>query len=203
MTNKFRKHLPTNTCTKLYNNYRDYKAPLTKDFFSKCGYCNDHDSWAGGRRGMQIDHFAPKKKFAHLINDYSNLIYACFYCNNNKSDDWVTENATQSICSNGITGYIHPRLATYDKAFTRDESGKIIPQNEVAVYMYTKLALGLKRHALIFLLEKLNDLWLKLHNTMENDNLDLNLKKKLNERKNELANEFLEYFNEYRKTLND
>jgi uncharacterized protein (TIGR02646 family) len=200
----FREKCPTNTCKKKYKNYRTYKTPwLETDYYQRCGYCNGHDSWSGGRRGMQIDHFAPKKKFPKLETEYDNLVYSCFYCNNNKSDDWVTNDASRPICAKGLTGYIHPRNTTYDAAFKRSLNGKILPQNDVAKYMFTELCLGMKRHELIFKLEQLEKMWIEIHNTIGLGGLDEPTVERLTQRKMELADRFLQYFVKYKQDLNN
>jgi hypothetical protein len=202
----FRVSVPTDTCTKTYADYRSYKIPwLKRDYFERCGYCNDHDAWSMGRRGMQIDHFVPKTKFAAQfdVHHYSNLVYSCFYCNNNKSDDWVTSDPLQPIGPGGETGYIHPRDQNYDLAFTRSADGSIIPQNHVGQYMFTVLCLGLKRHRLIYHLEKL----LVLYNNLKAEIDDLNTstadRRLLKEKLKEIAVEFVDYYQDFRVTLNN
>lgn len=198
----FRTHHPDNTCVKVCQNYREYKDPwLIRDFKNRCGYCNDHDVWASGRRGMQIDHFAPKKKFPLQKNIYTNLVYSCFYCNNHKSDDWVTDAYDRPVCINSITGYIHPRDINYAVAFQRTGSGKITPISDVAKYMFTKLCLGLKRHELIFILEELNELWNQLNHLIIDDTIDEEKRKILRDRKRSVSDKFMEYFQQYRRTL--
>lgn len=202
----FRINVPTDTCTKTYADYRSYKIPwLKQDYFERCGYCNDHDAWSNGRRGMQIDHFVPKMKFAALfdVHHYSNLVYSCFYCNNNKSDDWATTDPFQAIGPDGKRGYIHPRDPNYDLAFKRSMDGSIVPQNDVGQYMYKVLCLGLKRHRLIFHLEKL----LVIYNELKAEIADLNTstadRKLLKEKLQEIAVEFVDYYQYFRITLNN
>lgn len=198
----FRIEVPSNTCHKTFKNYRSYKVPwLVQDFFNRCGYCNDHDSWAGGRIGMQIDHFAPKKKFPLQENVYGNLIYSCFYCNNNKSDDWVTDSYDKPVCINNITGYIHPRDVNYSVAFQRNDFGKIVPMSDVAKYMFTQLCLGLKRHQLIFILEQLYGLWNELEDLVIDEGIDKEKRNILDKRKKEIADKFVKYLHDYRATL--
>lgn len=200
----FRDKCPTNTCTKTFSNYRSYKFPwLRNDYHERCGYCNDHDSWSGGRRGMQIDHFAPKKKFRALENIYDNLVYSCFYCNNSKSDDWVTKKPNQPISRLGTTGYIHPRETNYDSAFKRDNKGNIQPQSDVARYMYKELCLGLKRHSLIFRLELLEKLWVEAKSAIQGGNLDAKTLTRLNDKKRDLADRFMDLLQEYKTELNN
>ena len=201
---KFRKHHPTNTCSKVYRNYRSYKDPwLINDFFNRCGYCNDHDTWAGGKRGMQIDHFAPKKKFPEQENVYDNLVYACFYCNNHKSDDWVTDAYNKPVSVDKKKGYIHPRNEEFAVVFNRDEYGKINPLTDIADYMFKQLCLGLKRHELIYMLEELHDLWKALEEVTVDESLDQEEAELILEHQRKLSHEFMKFFEQYRNTLNN
>jgi len=92
----FRNAIPKRTCSKKYKSYHSYKSYLREDFSKRCGYCNDLDVLCGGRRGFQIDHFRPQKKFEHLKINYDNLIYSCPYCNRAKSDDWPSNSEHES-----------------------------------------------------------------------------------------------------------
>ena len=201
----FRASIPTDTCTKTYADYKSYKSFLKIDFFERCGYCNDHDAWSNGRRGMQIDHFVPKTKFAAAFNvhHYSNLVYSCFYCNNNKSDNWVTADPLQAIGPDGKSGFIHPRNKDYDDAFKRSNDGSIIPQNDVGQYMFTVLCLGLKRHRLIYHLENLLDLISNLKEEIANLNTSTADRVLLKEKLSEIAVEFVDYYQDFRVTLNN
>ncbi|EIM35490.1 hypothetical protein PGS1_14166, partial [Enterobacter cloacae subsp. cloacae GS1] len=103
---------------------------------------------------FHIDHFAPKSKFKHLENEYSNLVYSCPTCNIAKSNDWCGPTENERIFNN--VGYIEPCDEVYATSFYRDSSGKIKYQegNLAAKYMYHKLKFGLKRHE-IFLARRL------------------------------------------------
>ena len=152
---------------------------------------------------MQIDHFAPQKKFPKQECVYKNLVYSCFYCNNHKSDDWVTEHHNQPIDSNNLTGYIHPRDAEYLKAFTRGDDGKIIAQTDVAKYMYRQLCLGLRRHELIHTLEELFDLREQLNQLAIDPSIPKEKRDILIEQRKEVSDKFMDYLSQYRKTLNN
>ncbi|PZF72616.1 HNH endonuclease [Taibaiella soli] len=199
---QFRILTPGNSCNVIRANYRDYKRPwLVNDFSQKCGYCGDHDMWAGGWRGMQIDHFAPKKKFPDLKSTYSNLVYSCFYCNNNKSDDWVTNSPDPSISEDNSRGYIHPRLELYNEIFERDVSGKIIALTDVAKYMHKQLCLGLARHRMIFVLEELYNLWRELNQIVLSEEIDEDKRMQFEENKSNISKKFMEYFSHYRSVV--
>lgn len=154
--NKFREETPKRTCTKQYKSYRSYKKYLRDDFNEKCGYCDDSDRLVGGRRVYHIDHFAPHSKFKEKLTDYDNLIYSCSYCNLAKSDDWISDSPDVSVLNN--EGYIDPCSASYDEQFSRDSNGNICPETEIGRYMYENMNLFLKRHSLIWSLERLKGL---------------------------------------------
>jgi hypothetical protein len=197
MAYPFRDHSPVKTCTKVFSNYRKYKDFLAVDYFSKCGYCNDDHVWFNGMRGMQIDHFAPVSKFKHLEHEYDNLVYSCFYCNNNKSDDWVTSNAAQPQTEDGKKGYVHPRTLEYDDLFLREEDGSLVPQTEIAEYIYVNLCLGLERHGLLFWLGKLFRSYSETVKLLEQDDIDSNDKEHLQLLKTDLSVKFMEFFSRY------
>lgn len=80
--------------SKSYKNYRMYKRYLRIDFGFKCVYCHRHENAYNSYREFEIDHLRPKSSpsFAHLVNDYSNLVYSCPDCNNMKGDSWPSDN---------------------------------------------------------------------------------------------------------------
>lgn len=155
MSNKIliREKIPMRTCLKKYQNYRSYKRYLSKDFNNRCGYCSDFDGWIGGEDTYHIDHFAPKSKFPHLENEYSNLVYACSFCNRFKSDDWPSNDHTVNILND--KGFIDPCNHEYEEYFERDVYGNIVPNNHVAIYMHKKMQLFLARHRIIWNLTRI------------------------------------------------
>lgn len=150
---KIRRQVPRRTCETIYVSYRSYKPYLRDDFNKRCGYCDADDYYSGGVRSYQIDHFAPKKLFPEKETEYANLVYSCFYCNNGKSDTWVTKTSATSI-ENG-KGFIDPCLNEYDDHLERKENGRIAAKTTVGDFMITEMNLNLMRHSLIFTLEEL------------------------------------------------
>ncbi|WP_182914281.1 HNH endonuclease [Paenibacillus sp. 1011MAR3C5] len=150
---KLRDRLPVRSFTRQYSSYRSYKPYLSEDFNNRCGYCDDFDGWVGGERTYHIDHFAPKSKFSSLENEYSNLVYACPFCNRFKSNDWPSDDHTVSFIDN--KGYIDPCDERYEAHFYRDTYGNIRPNNELAEYMRKKLQLFLSRHRIIWNLTRI------------------------------------------------
>lgn len=146
---------------KAVDHYREYKSDLKQDFNSKCGYCNDSDHWCGGWRFYQIDHFIPRKYLVEISeNDYSNLVYSCFFCNNAKRAKWPSKDEKVAIVGN--KGFINPRNLEYCDQICRDNDGFIVPTTELGKYMVKALKLNLKRHAIIWKLEKLELLFEQL-----------------------------------------
>jgi hypothetical protein len=81
-----------------FNNYRNYREYLRRDFRFRRAYCLTHEFYFQGDDGGEIDHFRPLnppeetgKYFAHLRNDYSNLYWVCRVCNNRKGNKWPTD----------------------------------------------------------------------------------------------------------------
>lgn len=184
---RFRNKNPQTTSDNdAFDKYGLYKEVLMTDFYNKCGYCDDNDFWMGGWRGMQIDHFAPKKPFTELENTYENLVYSCFYCNNAKSNDWVTDSYEQPINDEGTEGYIHPRENTYNDLFRRSSTGSIIPQTDVGLYMYTFMNLGLKRHELICTMERVIEIVGKINSLLVSNIISDEVKNTLIDNKNTL-----------------
>lgn len=71
-----------------YRTYQSYKDWLRDDFTFRCVYCLSREMWyPDGHRSFGVDHFVPKSVDESLALNYDNLLYACGWCNSNKSDD--------------------------------------------------------------------------------------------------------------------
>jgi len=154
MNHRVQKQKPQRTCNKTYANYTSFKPYLRSDFNKRCGYCDDRDVYSGGIRGYQIDHFKPHSiaKFRHLKEEYSNLVYSCPFCNRAKWDKWQEEN-----------GFIDPCSDEYEQHLQRDNKGKIVYISPQGEYIWKNLKLYLKRHELLWMIDKLQE---------QNDELD-------------------------------
>ena len=78
-----RKHGPNG-----YKRYQSYKGWLRDEFTFRCVYCLERERWyPNGHGGFGVDHVRPKgqAEYAHLICNYSNLVYACNRCNTAKN----------------------------------------------------------------------------------------------------------------------
>lgn len=160
------KHPANRDNPKEVKHYREYKSDLKEDFNSRCGYCNDSDFWSGGWRFFQLDHFVPKKYLVKIhVNEYTNLVYSCFFCNNAKRAKWPSKIESTNIV--GQEGFINPREEDYCNQFKRNGEGTIVAQTELGRYMIKALKLNLKRHAIIWRLEKLEEMFDQIHKEFE------------------------------------
>ncbi|KQU58731.1 hypothetical protein ASG66_17070 [Bacillus sp. Leaf406] len=190
---KIRDNTPQRTCTKSYSSYRSYKPYLKKDFNKSCGYCGDFEGWAGGSKVYHIDHFVPKSLFPHLKNVYNNLVYACPYCNISKSDDWPS--GEEKIFIKGNAGYIEPCDVSYETHFSRDSTGSITAESEIALYMHKKLKFFLKRHRVIWNLTRLKETITEIQKVLDKEELQIPEAEvsQLKALHFELTNEFFKY----------
>lgn len=172
MSHKVQRQKPIRTCSKTYADYKSYKPHIAMDFNNRCGYCDTHDRFFGGKKNFQIDHFKPHSiaAFASLKHEYSNLVYSCQSCNNAKSNKW-----------SAIDGFIDPCDPIYDNVISRDDSGKIKHNGTTqGEYIHTNLNFFLQRHELLWCIERLEeqrdiiDATLK-NNTYANNYVELKL----------------------------
>lgn len=153
--------------------YQDYREFLKEDFGGRCGYCNSY--YGIVKKDYHIDHFVPKRIFknlsthSHLLNDYSNLIYACPSCNKSKSGKWPSEDPDITICESG--GFVNPCSDEYDTLFYRNGQGEIIyrEDNNTADYIHRELKLFLSRHQIAWKIETLMGL-IRKHGTNQEPN---------------------------------
>ena len=73
------------------NNWSKHKPDLREDFNKQCAYCGFFDGYR--HTYFEVDHFIPKvflEKISSKIDlcQYSNLVYSCKFCNNNKLSKW-------------------------------------------------------------------------------------------------------------------
>lgn len=159
---EFRSQHPVRSTTApLRRDYRAYRDQLAQDFNGKCGYTDSHHRWFGVK--FQVDHFAPqnpevaddkKQAFSDLSTQYSNLVYACPQVNRAKSNDWASDSPTKAILEN--KGYYDPSV-NFNEHFYRTDGGGILPMagDDIALYMWRKLKLYLRRYEVYWRLELL------------------------------------------------
>lgn len=151
-----RKYSPTRSDVDERSNYRDYKPDLRNDFSSRCGYCDSPDEYFGGRRGFQIDHFAPLSKFPDLQLTYSNLVYSCPFCNRAKSNKWIGTDS--NVPNDGSEGFVDPCCSSFETHLKRDSQGRVLANTDLGDYMIKNLKLKLLRHQYVWQAQKLSDL---------------------------------------------
>lgn len=150
--------------------YSSYKDTLQEDFNKRCGYCDDSDGFR--IRNYTIDHFVPRnpKDFTHDIkpNYYYNLVYACWYCNSNKSNKWITKDP--NIHNNGEIGFVEPTSEDYTNLFKRDKEGQIIcngVNSNLAHFIIIELNLWHPVHSITWRLEKFDKIQKTLSEQIE------------------------------------
>lgn len=131
------------------SSYGAYKDELAEDFNHRCGYTDCTDFWFGGQRTFQIDHLKPWSKYPTLKTEYSNLVYCCSYVNRAKWDD-------------DSPHYLDPCDVNYNDHFERDDNGYIIGKSPGAKYMVQKMHLNLTRYAIIWTLDRLDEIITRL-----------------------------------------
>ncbi len=158
MTIKVQKKKPTRTCTRTYASYISFKPYIRADFNKRCGYCDDLDFYHGGSRGYQIDHFKPHSiaRFSALKEEYSNLVYSCPFCNRAKSNKWEDTD-----------GFIDPCDEEYDNHLKRNNRGQIVAITRRGQYIHKNLNLHLKRHELLWMIEKLEQQSIELDSRLD------------------------------------
>lgn len=196
----FRTLTPRRTCTSKYREYRKYKEDLRSDFGNRCGYCDDIDYLCGGIKGFHIDHFRPRVPFAHLLNEYRNLVYACPYCNGSKSNDWPSGVENIAVLADG-RGYLDPCDDILDTHFERYDHGRIRPKTPTGKYMYKKLKLGLRRHQLAWAYEQLEILLTELDKEIDSVQLDGADWLRALEHHRRLTTEFIRYKHLFEETI--
>lgn len=75
----------------LFDDHREYRPYLRRDFRQVCAYCERPEAYLGGEDFFQVDHFRPRSKFPHLETQYSNLYYVCGKCNQHKGKSWPSD----------------------------------------------------------------------------------------------------------------
>lgn len=151
-----RLHVPVRSRPAQSRSYRAYKAQLQQDFRKRCGYCDDSDTYVGGRAGSHIDHFAPKSRFPALENEYENLVYACPFCNRAKSNKWVGGDA--AVPNDGTRGFVDPCGPELDGHLERSQHGAIVGTTPLGRYLVGNLDLRLARHQYIWQMGRMETL---------------------------------------------
>lgn|ERR1035441_2102332 len=121
--------------------YGYYRSEIAEDCQLRCGYCDCHEVEIGGATSMDLDHFRPKgqKRFEHLADEPSNLLYACKSCNGLKADWWPAKGKTATF--NGREGFLDPFAVNRHDYFSVTKDGSIQAKRPPADYVIALLAL--------------------------------------------------------------
>jgi uncharacterized protein (TIGR02646 family) len=168
------------------------KRHLASDFDHKCAYCDDWDKYSGGYNSYHVEHFAPKEKFKELEFVYDNLLYSCPYCNISKSNKWIGSTADESVVGN--QGFIDPCTDEYYEHLERDDDGNIAHLSPIGEYMYFELKLYLKRHFILYNLDRIRLRRIALKEKIEEKERKGEDVSTLNEVYNVLCKVFCEYY---------
>ena len=70
----------------LVNHWRDFRDELSNRFFGKCGYCERRCD--GTATVPTVDHFRPRSRFPELTYEWTNWVFSCARCNEEKANRW-------------------------------------------------------------------------------------------------------------------
>ena len=67
-----------------------FRNELARRFHEKCGYCERRCEYIAESGGLAptVDHFRPRSRFPRLTYRWSNWIFSCKRCNDEKVDRW-------------------------------------------------------------------------------------------------------------------
>lgn len=116
--------------------WSEHKPDLREDFHNHCAYCGSFDGFR--HTYFEVDHFIPKSFLIETnskisLTQYSNLVYACKFCNNNKSSTWPSNSET--IFDLNDEGFIDPCDAVYDDHLYRTKDGGIMWKTKLGEWM--------------------------------------------------------------------
>jgi hypothetical protein len=119
------------------SNWSEHKPDLQEDFHFHCGYCGSYD---GHRHTyFEVDHFVPKVLFKLTgkigLCEYSNLVYSCKFCNNNKLSKWPSNDENIPVLNN--EGFVDPCDAKFDAHLYRTNDGAIMWCSDLGKWMAT------------------------------------------------------------------
>lgn len=136
----FRGKLPVRRTATTKNptvNWALHKDDLQQDFNYHCGYCDSYDGY--GHTFFEVDHFVPKNLILKngwpiTLVQYSNLVYSCKFCNNNKLANWPSNSYT--VYHIRSKGFVDPCNTNYDAHFYRRKNGEIMWNSALGKWMY-------------------------------------------------------------------
>jgi len=120
--------------------YRKYREEISEDCQYRCVYCDMHQVDVGGEPTMELDHFRPESKFTYLVEEPTNLVYACRSCNRLKWHDWPAGESESCFC--GEEGYLQPFDDDRSQYFQLGQNGEIVATQPPAAYVQRRLGLN-------------------------------------------------------------
>lgn len=119
--------------------YARFRSAVREDFAACCAYCLFHELLAAGSDNFELDHFCPKSlsQFAHLVDDFFNLVYACHPCNKYKSNIWPPE-----VLQNQGYRFLDFSVDSYSEHFLETARGRWLPLSKAARYTERRLRLN-------------------------------------------------------------
>ncbi len=116
--------------------WTEHKPDLQVDFHFHCGYCGSYDGYR--HTWFEVDHFIPKSLFLPIgklsTEEYTNLVYSCKFCNNNKLSKWPTKNV--DIPNQNNEGFVDPCDIDYDNHLYRLSNGGIMWKSDLGKWMW-------------------------------------------------------------------
>lgn len=183
-----RRQKPARSDVEPKGSYRQYRDQLEADFNSRCGYCDAHNDVLWARGHYHIDHFAPHSLFPELKETYTNLVYACPFCNRAKSNKWHGNNS--EVHNDGVKGFIDPCENEYDEHLSRTEDGKIVPRTLLGEHIAEELKLRLARHQMSWQSEALLSLRDRVDTLLDDPRLEGGSQQRLLREFRELTNAY-------------
>ncbi|CAA6799182.1 MAG: HNH endonuclease [uncultured Aureispira sp.] len=131
-----------------------HKADLREDFHLHCGYCGSYDGYR--HTWYEVDHFIPKSLLDNEISniEYTNLVYSCKFCNNNKLSKWPTKDIT--IPNSNNKGFVDPCDEEFDIHLYRTNDGGIMWNTDLGEWMWKEAFKFDERNYSLKLLWELN-----------------------------------------------
>jgi len=117
--------------------YTKFRPYVREDFQRLCAYCLVPEDDAQGPEGFQLDHFRPQKKFEDEINNFYNLYYCCYVCNQKKSHHWPSEELQQ-----GGFYFVDLCVDNFDDHYNQLEDGTWQPLTPAAKYTIDTIKLN-------------------------------------------------------------
>lgn len=116
--------------------WTEHKPDLQEDFNFHCGYCGSYDGYR--HTWFEVDHFIPKSLFIPLGNistvEYTNLVYSCKFCNNNKLSKWPSNDV--NIHNQNNQGFVDPCDKDFDNHLLRTSDGGIMWKTALGHWMW-------------------------------------------------------------------